>query len=69
MKKKNKTEEDNYLLLNNWLYKVITDNPELIKKFSSTETFYYELHEIFLKDIQKSMKGIIKEVSILKDNP
>jgi len=62
-------EENNYLLLNNWLYKVITDNPELIKKFSSTETFYYKLYEIFLKDIQKSMKGIIKEVSILKDNP
>ena len=28
-------DEKNYLLLNNWMYKVIQDNPEIIKDAKS----------------------------------
>ena len=56
------------LLLNNWLYKVLSDNPEIISPENGVVGIYSILQDEFLKDARLSIKAIAQEV-LLKVKP
>ena len=53
---------DNSILLKSWLYKVISENTEIITPENGVVGVYAELQEIFLQDIQLAMKDMAKEI-------
>lgn len=53
---------DNYILLNNWIYATIKDNPDIIENAKTPKDVYSELAAIFWVDQQKAFKQIAKEV-------
>lgn len=61
-------KEDNSILLNNWLYKTISDNPRMIQESHSAKEIYEKLADIFWVDCQKAMKKIAKEVLSIEKN-
>jgi len=57
--------KDNHLLLMNWLYKTIADNPDAITKAEDSIDVYRMLQHKFLQDMQIGMKKIAKEVLLI----
>ena len=53
---------ENYILLNNWLYKTMSDNPKLVKDAKEAIDLYSDLTDIFIQDVQLAMKAIAKEM-------
>ena len=58
--------KDNHLLLMNWLYKTIQDNPDVITKAEDSIDVYRMLQNKFLQDMQIGMKKIAKEVLLIE---
>ena len=57
--------KDNHLLLMNWLYKTIQDNPKAITEATEATDIYRMLQQKFLQDVQIGMKKIAKEVLLI----
>lgn len=60
-----------YKLLDQWVAQAIIDKPEIIKGGEAEPIeIYIALRDIFLDDVQRSLKGIAKAVLALeKDKP
>lgn len=55
-------------LLDQWICQAILDNPDIIKTTTSSIDIYRALQNIFLQDMQMSLREIAKEMLKEKKN-